>query len=218
MAKSYLERKEAWALRMKERGLGAVVPRSDARLPPGQHEVKHLPVLDLGEHPRVGSDRWRLELSGHVEQPTALTWEALQQLPRRTVKADFHCVTTWSHFDCTWEGVALETLIDLARPHGDALYVHFTGYDGYTTNTDLEPLLAEDALLATHFNGQPLTLEHGAPARIIVPRLYAWKGAKFVRSMEFLNEERLGYWEQRGYSNSADPWTNDRFAHTDAFY
>ena len=215
MAKSYLERKEAWARRMKERGLGMATPRSDNRLPPGQHEVKHLPVLDLGEHPHVPKERWRLELSGHVEKPTALTWDALQQLPRKTVRSDFHCVTTWSHFDCEWEGVSLETLIDIARPHGDALFVCFTGYDGYTTNTDLEALLAEDALLATHFNGQPLTLDHGAPARIIVPRLYAWKGAKFVRSMEFLNEERLGYWEVRGYSNTADPWTNDRFSRGD---
>ena len=168
MAKSYLERKEAWARRMKERGLGMVTPRSDNRLPPGQHEVKHLPVLDLGEHPPISTERWRLELSGHVEKPTALTWDALQQLPRKSVRSDFHCVTTWSHFDCVWEGVSLETL-----------------------------------------------LEHGAPARIIVPRLYAWKGAKFVRSMEFLNEERLGYWEVRGYSNTADPWTNDRFSHGD---
>ena len=217
MPKSYSERKEAWANRMKERGLGGLVPRSGGRLPPGQHEVKNLPVLDLGTHPTIDVGRWRLEISGHVEKPCVLDWQALQQLPKITVQADFHCVTTWSHFDCVWEGVPLEALIDLTRPHGDALFVHFTGYDGYTTNTDLEALLAEDALLATHLNGEPLTLEHGSPARVIVPRLYAWKGAKFIKSIEFLNEERLGYWEVRGYSNSADPWTNDRFSHDTGF-
>ncbi len=213
VARSYLERKESWARRMIERGLGMPQTRSDHRLPPGQHWTTSLPVLDLGIHPQIPLDQWRLEISGHVETAQALTWDALQQLPRREITADFHCVTTWSVRDCRWSGVPIISLLDLVRPLATARCVLFTAHDGYTTNVDIEILMDPNALLATHLNGSPITLEHGAPARVILPRLYAWKGAKFVRAIEFLLEDECGYWERRGYSNTADPWTNDRFAH-----
>ncbi len=126
--------------------------------------------------------------------------------------SDFHCVTTWSKYDCRWSGVAFFTLVDLVRPKPEARFVYFTGYDGYSTNTALEHCLDDDVLVATQFDGKPIPKEHGGPARVIIPKLYAWKGAKFVRTIEFLAEDKPGFWEVRGYSNTADPWTDDRFA------
>jgi DMSO/TMAO reductase YedYZ molybdopterin-dependent catalytic subunit len=126
--------------------------------------------------------------------------------------SDFHCVTTWSKFDCRWRGVAFFTLVDLIRPKPEVKHVLFTSFDGYSTNARLSDCLDDDVLIATHFDGKPLTREHGGPARVIIPKLYAWKGAKFVRQIEFVAEDRLGFWEVRGYSNTADPWTEDRFS------
>jgi DMSO/TMAO reductase YedYZ molybdopterin-dependent catalytic subunit len=196
---------------MIERGRAQPRERSDERLPPGQHWTSGFPVLDLGIHPKVGSDEWRLELSGHLERSLALRWAEVASMPTSEFTADFHCVTTWSVKDCKWRGVPLGHLIDLVRPLDLVEHVLFTGYDDYTTNVRLHDVLEPDALLATHLNDQPLSLEHGAPARIILPRLYAWKGAKFVRRIEFLSEREGGYWEKRGYSDTADPWTEDRF-------
>ncbi len=213
MSKSYLERKEEWARKMIEKGQAQPPERSQEKLPPGQHWAKDFPVLDLGIHPKVALEAWRLELSGYVEHPEALTWNALQSMPQVELMADFHCVTTWSVKDCLWTGVSCQALLDRVQPKAEVQQVLCTGYDGYTTNLAIEHLLDEQALLATHWNGRPLTLPHGAPARLILPKLYAWKGAKFIRCMEFLAEPELGYWEKRGYSESADPWMNDRFAH-----
>ena len=126
--------------------------------------------------------------------------------------SDFHCVTTWSKFDCRWGGVAFTTLYELARPKPEARFVYFTGYDGYSSNVPLERCLDDDTLVATSFGGAPLPREHGGPARVIIPKLYAWKGAKFVKAITFLAEDKLGFWEVRGYSNTADPWTEDRYA------
>lgn len=216
MAKSYLERKEAWARRMRERGLASPQQtRSEGRLPPGQHWASGFPVLDLGIHPTIPVDQWRLEILGHVEKAVALDWAALSALPQIEVVDDFHCVTTWSVMDCHWQGVPFSAILDVVKPLATARHVLFTAYDGYTTNVDIEHIVDERVMLATRWNGKPLTREHGAPLRVILPRLYAWKGAKWVRRIEFLADEELGYWEKRGYSNTADPWTNDRFAHED---
>jgi len=186
--------------------------RSEDRLPPGQHLTTGFPVLDLGIKPKISHDDWALEFGGEVESPVTLTWDALNQLPQSRDTSDFHCVTTWSKFDCEWSGVTFTDLLDLVKPTAAASHVLYTAYDGYTTNTPLEVLYDSDVLLATGFGGEPITTEHGGPARVIIPKLYAWKGAKFVKKIEFLAEDELGYWEKRGYSNTADPWMEDRFS------
>ena len=123
-----------------------------------------------------------------------------------------HVVTQWSKYDCRWGGVAFTTLYELAQPKPEAKFVYFTGYDGYSTNVALAACLDDDVLVATSFDGAPISLEHGGHARVIIPKLYAWKGSKFVSGITFLAEDKLGFWEVRGYSNTADPWTEDRYA------
>lgn len=211
MAKSYTERKEAWAEKMRARGARALAVRSKDRLPPGQHVVQNLPVLDLGIHPRVSREEWRLEITGLVENPVTLDWSALMALASTERVNDFHCVTTWSRFDCRWEGIALSTVLDLVRPLDEARFVFYTSYDGYTTNTAIDPLTDPDAMLAYTLDGAPLAVEHGGPLRVLLPQLYAWKGAKWIQRIEFRAEDQPGFWEQRGYSYTADPWLNDRF-------
>ena len=215
MGKSYLERKEAWAARVLERGEDPRVEASAERLPPGQHWVDKLPVLDLGIHPTLKEEEWELVITGQVEQSLRMTWGVLQELPKVERTMDFHCVTTWSVKDCTWSGVALSEVLDRVRPAEAVTHVLFTGSDGYTTQVEPFHLVDEGAMLATHLNGEPLSVGHGGPVRVILPKLYAWKGAKWVREMEFQAERHAGYWEKRGYSDSADPWTNDRFARVD---
>ena len=205
------ERKERWARKQagKEK---PVVRRSEDRLPPGQHLTGGFPVLDLGIQPVIPLDKWSLEIKGLVENPVVLHWEEFHALLPFEDVSDFHCVTTWSKYDCRWSGVAFFTLAELVKVKPEARFVYFTGYDGYSTNASLAHCLDDDVLVATRFDGQPISKEHGGPARVIVPKLYAWKGAKFVRTIEFLAEDKLGFWEVRGYSNTADPWTDDRFA------
>src|SRR5579864_1511486 len=189
------------------------------QLPVGQHEVKNWPVLDLGETPDVGLDAWKLEVGGHVEHPFTLTWDAFLALPQADDVSDFHCVTTWSRYDNHWRGVRFRTIAELVVPKDDVHYVLCTGYDvmpgshiPYTTNLPLARAVEDDVLLVHTWEGRPLPREHGGPCRIITPKLYAWKGAKWIRAIEFLAEDRKGFWEVRGYSNSAGPWFNDRYA------
>lgn len=207
---SLTERKERWARKMSGRAKPTV--RSENRLPPGQHLTQGFPVLDLGMRPEVSLGEWRLEVGGAVAAPRTFTWEEFNGLEQFEDVSDFHCVTTWSKFDCRWRGVALFTLVELVRPDPEVQHVLFTSYDGYTTNVRLSDCLDDDVLIATQFAGKPVTREHGGPARVIIPKLYAWKGAKFVRQIEFVVEDKLGFWEVRGYSNTADPWTEDRFS------
>lgn len=208
----YIAAKQRWAEKQKAAGFR---PRSVAtadRLPPGQRLTTGFPVLDLGIQPEIPLERWSLTLDGLVENPTTLSWEKFNALPQIEDVSDFHCVTTWSKFDCRWTGVAFTTLYELVQPKPEARFVYFTSYDGYSTNVPLERCLDDDVLVATRFDGQPLSREHGGPARVIIPKLYAWKGAKFVKSISFLAEDRLGFWEVRGYSNSADPWKEERYS------
>ncbi len=153
-----------------------------------------------------------MDITGLVENPKSFTWDEFNVLPRFEDVSDFHCVTTWSKFDVRWTGVACLTLMEIVKPKPEVQHVLFGSYDGYTTNVRLDDVMDDDVLIATHYDGKPLTREHGGPARVIIPKLYAWKGAKFVRSIEFSNEDKLGFWEVRGYSNTADPWTEDRFS------
>jgi DMSO/TMAO reductase YedYZ molybdopterin-dependent catalytic subunit len=207
----YIEAKQKWAEKQKARGVAARVVAAKDRLPPGQKLTTGFPVLDLGVQPHIPLDQWALTLDGAVAKPTVLDWAAFHALPQVDDLSDFHCVTTWSKYDCRWGGVAFTTLYELAQPKPEARFVYFTGYDGYSTNVPLEHCLDDDVLVATSFDGQPLSREHGGPARVIIPKLYAWKGSKFVRGLTFLADDKPGFWEVRGYSNIGDPWTEDRY-------
>jgi Sulfite oxidase and related enzymes len=208
----YIEAKEKWAAKQKARGVTARAIASTDRLPPGQKLTTGFPVLDLGVQPEIPLSEWKLTLNGLVEKPVTLSWDDFNALPQVEDTSDFHCVTTWSKYDCRWSGVAFTTLYELAQPKPEAQFVYFTSYDGYTTNTSLAACLDDDVLVATQFDGAPLPREHGGPARVIIPKLYAWKGAKFVNTITFLAEDKLGFWEVRGYSNTADPWKEERYA------
>lgn len=212
MKERYIQAKQAWAEKQKARGVTARTEASRDRLPPGQKLTEGFPVLDLGVQPEIPPAEWQLKLDGLVATPTQLTWEQFNALPQVEDVSDFHCVTTWSKFDCRWGGVAFTTLYELVQPASEAQFVYFTSYDGYSTNVPLEKCLDDDVLVATRFDGQPVPREHGGPARVIIPKLYAWKGAKFVNGITFLAEDKLGFWEVRGYSNGGDPWTEDRYA------
>ena len=200
-------------------GIGPTNRHGMPQLPVGQHEVKNWPVLDLGEQPTVPLNRWQLEVSGLVENPFTVTWEQFLALPQADDVSDFHCVTTWSRYDNHWRGVRFKTIAELAVPKEQARFVHCTGYDvapgtsvPYTTNLPLDRAVEDDVLLVHTWEGRPLPREHGGPCRMITPKLYAWKGTKWIRKIEFLAEDKRGFWEVRGYSNSAEPWYNDRFA------
>ncbi len=186
-------------------------PETD-RLPPGQHLVKNWPVLDLGEQPVVSTDTWRLEVGGLVETPLDLSWTAFQALEQSTRVSDIHCVTTWSRYDNKWRGVATRDLLDLAMPKAQASHVMLTSYDGYTTNLPLADFAAEDAILATSWEDLPLTREHGGPMRLIVPHLYLWKSAKWLRRIDIMPADAAGFWERNGYSMYGDPWREQRYA------
>lgn len=187
--------------------------RRAQRVPAGQSRTRKWPVLDAYGPPRIDSASWKLSLFGLVNQPLDLEWPHFQSLPRVKVFSDFHCVTRWSRLGNLWEGVSTRTLMDLAGgPSPDARYVLAYGYDGgWTTNLPIEEFLADDALVATHHDGEPLTLEHGGPARLIIPRLYAWKSAKWLAGIEFLSQDKAGFWERNGYHMNGDPWKEERF-------
>ena len=182
------------------------------KLPVGQTETEGWPVLDLGRQPSIDLEKWELVVDGAVEEPVKLSWAGFQALPQIKDVSDFHCVTTWSKMDVPWEGVQLSTAIALARPKPEATHVMLHSYDGYTTNIPLEEALKDDVLLVHTAEGRPLPAEHGGPVRVITPQLYAWKGAKGIRRIELMKGDRLGYWERRGYSNTAHPWSNDRYS------
>ena len=204
--------KERWARKQVARGFKPLGEATDDLIPPGQHVTKGFPVLDLGLKPEVPLEQWRLLIDGLVENPVELAWAQFNRLPRVEDVSNFHCVTTWSKLNCRWKGVPFTEVLELVKPLPEARYVFFTSYDDYTVNVPLDTLLDDDVLIATHLEGKPLPLEHGAPARVIIPKLYGWKGAKFVRRVHFMEEDKLGYWEVRGYSNTADPFTEDRYA------
>jgi DMSO/TMAO reductase YedYZ molybdopterin-dependent catalytic subunit len=201
------------------RGSGALNRDGMPRLPVGQHAVKNWPVLDLGDLPDLDLASWLLEVGGLVEHPLTLTWAQLLALPQVDDVSDFHCVTTWSRFDNHWRGVRFRTLAELAVPKDAAAWVLCTGYDvlpgsdtPYTTNLPLARAIEDDVLLVHTWEGRPLPREHGGPVRMITPKLYAWKGAKWIRRIDFLAHDEKGFWELRGYSNTAEPWFDDRYS------
>lgn len=202
--------KEAWA--RQGRGLtGAAADPGRDRLPPGQRLTAAWPVLDLGIVPRLDRERWTLTVDGLVEQPLQWSWADLTAQPVFRIVTDIHCVTTWSRYDNAWEGVSARHLLALVRPKPEAAFVLFHSYDGYTTNLPLSAFDDDDTLLATAWEGEPLGLDHGGPVRVVVPKLYFWKSAKWVKRIEFLAHDQPGYWEQRGYHNHGDPWREERY-------
>jgi DMSO/TMAO reductase YedYZ molybdopterin-dependent catalytic subunit len=181
-----------------------------ARIPPGQYATSGFPVLSAGPTPRTPSHEWTFAIRGHVERPASWTWEELRALPSETITVDIHCVTRWSKFDTTWTGVALDTLLDSVRT--DAEHVVAFSDGGYTTNMPLADLTGGKAWLVHSFDGAPLAPEHGGPVRLLVPHLYLWKSAKWVRGIELHQEDRPGFWERYGYHNYGDPWREQRYA------
>ncbi|MES2731875.1 MAG: sulfite oxidase-like oxidoreductase [Bacteroidota bacterium] len=181
-------------------------------LPTGQTITKKWPVLDLGIHPTIPLAQWKLTIDGEVENPLTLTWEDFMALEQTKDVSDFHCVTTWSKLNIPWEGVRFADIAALVQPKETATYVMCHAYDDYTTNLSLAEALKPDVLLVHQAEGKPLAREHGGPVRIITPQLYAWKGAKWIKRIEFLSANQLGFWEERGYSNTAYPWRNDRYS------
>ncbi|MBL8860193.1 MAG: molybdopterin-dependent oxidoreductase [Planctomycetes bacterium] len=203
----------------KPMGSGAVNRHGMPQLPVGQRAVTSWPVLDLGCVPEITLADWRLEIRGACENPVTLDWDQFMALEQVEDTSDFHCVTTWSRMDNRWRGVRFATLCELVVPKSDAAYVRTIGYDTlpdsdipYTTNLPLARALDPDVLLVHEWEGAPLPREHGGPCRMITPRLYAWKGAKWIRAIEFLVLDEPGFWEVRGYSNSAEPWFDDRYS------
>lgn len=196
----------------KPMGKGPINRHGMPQLPVGQTRTEKWPVLDLGYHPEVSLDRWRLTIDGEVENPVTLTWDDFMALPQTEDTSDFHCVTTWSKMDMPWKGVRLLDLAALVQVKDTATHILCYGYDTYTTNVSIEEALKPDVLLAHTVYDAPLALEHGGPARMITPQLYAWKGSKWIKRIKFLPENELGFWEERGYSDTAYPWRNDRYS------
>jgi DMSO/TMAO reductase YedYZ molybdopterin-dependent catalytic subunit len=182
-----------------------------ARVPPGQYLTEKWPVLHYGPVPPFNPKTWDFRVFGNVENEIKLNWEEFQKLDQTAVTADMHCVTTWSRLDQKWEGVPFSKIIELAKPTSNAKFVIAHSEYGFTANTPIEYCLRDDCLIALRANGAPLTAEHGSPARLVVPRLYAWKSAKWLRGIEFSDTDKSGFWERNGYHNTGDPWKEQRY-------
>jgi DMSO/TMAO reductase YedYZ molybdopterin-dependent catalytic subunit len=203
--------KEQWA-RDGRLLTGAPDATHVSRLPPGQRLVKDWPVLDLGIQPQVSSKDWRLTVTGLVENPVVLDWDAFQAQPQAHMVSDIHCVTAWSRYDNHWKGVAARQILALVRPKPEATHVLFESYDGYTTNVRLPVFADDDVLLAHSWEGRPLSREHGGPIRVVIPKWYFWKSPKWIRRIQFVARDKPGFWEVRGYHNEGDPWREQRYS------
>ena len=181
------------------------------RLPPGQVLTKKWPVLHYGMVPEVDTATWTFEVNGLVARPFTLTWDELLALPQTSVRCDIHCVTTWTRFDNTFEGVSVQLLLERAGLKPEAQYCVVSAEQGFTTNLPLGDLNRPENLIALKHDGEPLTPEHGGPARLLVPHLYFWKSAKWVRGLTLLDMDVPGFWEQNGYHMRGDPWTEERY-------
>ncbi len=183
------------------------------RTPPGQTLTTKWPVLHYSDVPQISRTQFELRIFGEVERPLQLSFAELEALPRVQRTSDFHCVTTWSHLDNAWEGILFRTLAERTGVKSTARHVMAHSYDGYYTNIPLESLMAEDVLVAWSHDGQPLTDEHGGPLRLVVPKLYAWKSAKWLNGLEFMVQDRRGFWEERGYHNRGEPFAEERYSY-----
>ena len=189
----------------------ARAPR-DPRLPPGQYDVgSDWPVLTAEPTPRISPETWSITVAGQVERPTTWDWDQVHQLPASEYRGDIHCVTTWSKFDTRFGGVSLDALWEVARPTAEGRFVMATSKSGYTTNLPIEDLTGGKAWLVWEFDGQPLSVEHGGPVRLLVPHLYFWKSAKWVSGIVMQADDEPGFWENAGYNLHGDPWKEERY-------
>jgi DMSO/TMAO reductase YedYZ molybdopterin-dependent catalytic subunit len=179
------------------------------RLPPGQYLTGDFPVLSAGPTPSIGLDEWRFEITGQLDKPRAWTWQELKALPSEDVTVDIHCVTKWSKLDTPWQGVSVDALLKDVPTAAEFAMAH--SYGGYTTNLPLEDLLDAKAWVAFSYDGEDLPAEHGGPARLLVPHLYLWKSAKWVRGITLMHGDDPGFWESLGYHNYGDPWREQRY-------
>ena len=179
--------------------------------PPGQFVTERFPVLTFGPTPRINLDDWQFKIFGLVDEEVTLDWKQFNDLPQVTLDAEFHCVTQWSKLQNTWEGILFTDVMKLVKPKPEAKYVMAHCYGGYTTNVALDVLVDDDVLFAHSHDGAPLTPEHGGPMRLVVPKRYGWKSAKWVNGIEFMAEDEPGFWEMRGYHMEGDPWKEERF-------
>lgn len=182
------------------------------KLPPGQREIKKILLRHIGSIPSADLKTWSLSVHGLVEKPTTLTWDNILTLPSVVSVSDFHCVEGWSVLNNKWEGVSFQTIVNMVKPEENAKFVTFECDDGYTTSLPLIILIEDDVLLAYKLEDEYLRPERGGPLRLIVPKKYAYKSAMWLKSIKFTSKPELGYWESRGYSNTADPWKEDRYA------
>jgi DMSO/TMAO reductase YedYZ molybdopterin-dependent catalytic subunit len=180
-----------------------------SRLPSGQHVVPDFPVLSAGPTPHTPQEQWDFVVDGHVASPQRWTWGEFYNLPRESITVDIHCVTKWSKLDTRWEGISVDTLLETAEPLGAFLVAHCDG--GYTTNLPLEDAIGGKAWVAFRYDDEPLEPEHGGPARLLVPHLYFWKSAKWVRRLEIVEQDEPGFWETAGYHNRGNPWLEERY-------
>ncbi|MEA2621485.1 MAG: hypothetical protein QOH61_395 [Chloroflexota bacterium] len=181
------------------------------RVPPGQYVTEKWPVLHYGSVPRIDLDTWDFRVWGEVENPFSFTWDEFKQMPRKQVHTDIHCVTRWSRLDMDWDGVPIQHLLERAQLKPSAHFVLAHSEQGYTANLPLEVLDDDDVMLADIADGSPLEPDHGYPLRLLVPKRYFWKSAKWIRGLQFLPKDQLGFWERYGYNNNADPWKEERF-------
>jgi DMSO/TMAO reductase YedYZ molybdopterin-dependent catalytic subunit len=182
------------------------------RVPPNQSLASELPILDLGRVPQFDPKKWRFRIMGLVKKERQLTYEEFFALPKVTVSSDIHCVTGWSKLDNTWAGVGSNVIRDLVEIRPEAKFVMVYGEDGLDANLSLEDFFGPDVVFAQELDGKPLTPKHGFPVRLVVPRLYFWKSVKWAIAVEFMAQDRQGYWESRGYHNRGDPWEEERFS------
>lgn len=182
------------------------------RIPPGQRLTDKWPILHYGSVPEIEPAQWTLAISGLVDQQTTITYQEFLALPRIRVFSDIHCVTSWSRLDNLWEGVGAQTVLERAKVLPEAKFVLVRSWGGFTTNLTLEDLLQPDVLFAIKHNNQPLSASHGHPVRLVVPRLYFWKSAKWVSGLELRAEDQPGFWESYGYHNHGDPWKEERYS------
>jgi DMSO/TMAO reductase YedYZ molybdopterin-dependent catalytic subunit len=197
---------------MKLFGGPKVTDEQKRRIPPGQYFTEKWPVLHYGSVPQTDLATWEFRVWGEVENPFSFSWDEFKQMPRKTVHTDIHCVTRWSRLDMDFEGVPIQHILERAKLTPSARFVLAHAEQGYTANLPIEVLDDDDVLLADIADGEPLTLDHGYPLRLLVPKRYFWKSAKWVRGLQFLPQDQLGFWERYGYNNNADPWKEERFS------
>ena len=204
-------KKQKWDNELPQ-GEGPLNRDGNPKIPPGQRIVTNWPVLDLGFQPKIEEEDWSLTISGLVNKPKMFSWEDFMALPQVEDISDFHCVTSWSRLENHWKGVRFMDIANHCEILPTAKFVYIKVYDAYSTNLPLEDAMKSDVLLVHQWEGAPLTTDHGDLVRMITPQLYAWKGSKWFGEIEFRDYDEMGYWEKRGYSNTAEPWLNDRYS------